>query len=104
MEIRRKISEDQLSIAFNFLPPRKQHIIRACPNNPRHEVHGDCVHLGGKMWFCADCGIEWRLDRKKENMVYYQIDENGDVELLKRVALYYFPGVRQKIEEMKQSV
>lgn len=46
------------------------------------------------MWFCAECGIEWRLDSKKKNMVYYQIDENGKADVIKKVSLRLFRGLK----------
>ncbi|AQS55690.1 hypothetical protein [Novibacillus thermophilus] len=95
---------EQIAIPIDFLPPKPDRIIRSCPNNPKHEVYGDCAHLGGRMWLCADCGIEWRIDRKKENMVYYQIDEEGNAEIIRKVPLRMFPGLKLRDGEEVRKV
>ncbi|KQN96866.1 hypothetical protein [Paenibacillus sp. Leaf72] len=64
--------------------------VRSCPKNTAHEVYGEPFQLGGRVWYCADCGIEWRASLRTGYVKYYNLDEGGTATEFKIMKLALF--------------
>lgn len=70
---------DQMSIMFTDPPLRS---LRSCPNSKEHPVFGTPLSIGGREFYCAECGIEWQVVVNSNGtgiVRFYDIRINGEV-------------------------
>lgn len=84
----------QGDLLFDLRPPGIISI-RGCPSDPEHVVFGEPYHIGGRIWYCAECGIEWRASLKSKFVKYSMINVDGSTTVLKKIPLHHFVEYQQ---------
>lgn len=85
----------QCSLDILLSQEQKLFSLRACPNSPEHTVDGDNFKMGGRTWFCKECGLEWRASLRTGYLKYYEISEDGSSKEIKRIELFRVAEARQ---------
>ncbi|MDH6372817.1 hypothetical protein M2444_004646 [Paenibacillus sp. PastF-3] len=80
----------QKTLDFELQQKPKLISVRCCPESDKHVVYGQPVQMGGRVFYCPECGIEWRLSLRTKKVKYFRIDEEGNTTSIKEMSFFDF--------------